>query len=139
MTTKELNQFRLLIALPVLIGLGWLLVKDKAISIEQAVPAGKASIRLLTSSEAPGKIGLNDIEVVERSPVAPDHVFINTATREELIACPGIGKKLANQILLERSYGKFVDWRDLKDRVKGVTSNLVEKLQDAGVKLNRGE
>jgi competence ComEA-like helix-hairpin-helix protein len=48
---------------------------------------------------------------------------LNSATREELIALPGIGEKLAEAILLERSRrGRFASVEDLK-----VVSGLTEK------------
>ena len=54
---------------------------------------------------------------------------INKATREELIALPGIGEKIAENIILLRSAsGPFKNIEDLK-KVKGVTDALLAGLK----------
>ena len=53
---------------------------------------------------------------------------INRATREELIALPGIGEKIAENILLFRgANGPFQSFDDLK-KVKGVTGAVLAGL-----------
>lgn len=130
LSPTQLNQARLLVLLPIVLGLLWSSLSEPSLRADQAVPAGKAEISI-SSLDNP------ELEkVVENHAFKPDHVFINTASFAQLTICPGIGSSTAQKILLERSYGNFVDWRDLKDRVKGVSQGKIEKLQEAGVRLN---
>lgn len=130
LTNSELNQARILTTLPLLLGLLWTLMAEPVVQADKAVPAGKAEISIASLDKPVVE------EVKENQAFKPDHIFINDATFAQLLLCPGIGSSTAQKILLERSYGKFVDWRDLQDRVKGVTRNKIEKLQDAGVRLD---
>ncbi|MFZ5951084.1 MAG: ComEA family DNA-binding protein [Candidatus Rifleibacteriota bacterium] len=130
LTEKEMRQARVLAALPLVFGLIWSLLAPGLVHLSNAVPAGKASISV-QSLDQPGQP-----MVVENHQFKPDHIFINNATFEQLLVCPGIGTATARNILLERSYGQFADWRDLNDRVKGISDKKIEKLQEAGVRLN---
>lgn len=57
-------------------------------------------------------------------------VNINKAAREELMALPGIGERIAENIILFRSaHGPFASMEDLK-KVKGVTDALLAGLKD---------
>ena len=56
-------------------------------------------------------------------------VCLNTATREELLALPGVGEKTAERILAYRdTYGKFVTTQQLLD-VEGIGEGLLEQLR----------
>ncbi len=130
LTEQEMRQGRVLAALPLVFGLIWSILAPGLVQLSNAVPAGKASISI------PGLDRPDQPVVVENHNFKPDHVFINNATFEQLLVCPGIGTATARNILLERSYGQFADWRDLNDRVKGISETKIEKLREAGVRLN---
>ena len=74
----------------------------------------------------------------EDGPLAPSHLRINAAGKEELIGCPGIGTETANRILRERSLRLFSDWDDLEQRVSGIGTAKVARLRQAGVTIGSG-
>lgn len=55
-------------------------------------------------------------------------VNINTANLEKLATLPGVGKKLAQRILIARQQQKFTSLQDL-ERVTGVSARMLEKWQ----------
>ncbi|BAZ30798.1 hypothetical protein NIES4074_32600 [Cylindrospermum sp. NIES-4074] len=55
-------------------------------------------------------------------------VNINTATLEELETLPGVGKKLAQKIIIARQQQKFTSLQDL-ERIPGVSSKTLTKWQ----------
>ncbi|MGM0601145.1 MAG: ComEA family DNA-binding protein [Candidatus Rifleibacteriota bacterium] len=133
LTNKIINQSRLLIAAVLLCAFIWQFsLKDpRLIYPDQAVPEGELLVEI-SSSDSDTVIE----NVSQNGPPEPNHIDINTANYEQLLLCPGIGPKTAEKILLERSYGKFVDWRSLKDRVKGISDKKISNLKSNGVKLN---
>jgi competence ComEA-like helix-hairpin-helix protein len=60
---------------------------------------------------------------------AGEKVNLNTASLEELQALPGVGRKLAKQIVAARQQKPFTSLEDL-DRVPGVGPKLLSKLKD---------
>jgi phosphatidylserine/phosphatidylglycerophosphate/cardiolipin synthase-like enzyme len=59
----------------------------------------------------------------------PGLVNLNTATQQELAALPGVGAKLAEQIILARQKQPFTSWEDV-EKVPGYKANLKQKLVD---------
>lgn len=56
-------------------------------------------------------------------------VNLNTATIAEIETLPGVGKKMAERIIIARQQKRFTSLRDL-ERVKGISLNKLIKLQE---------
>lgn len=120
-----------------LFALAWTLLagygESRGLFVLDAVPPGEMTI--LASGDAQGRLWGDPIE--ERGPISPKKVHLNVATKEFLCACPGVGPALADRILAERSLGRFLGWKDLKDRVKGIGDAKIARLREAGVTIDQ--
>ena len=70
---------------------------------------------------------------------SPELVELNECSVNELVAAkvPGIGAPKAKRIVNERiQNGEFKDWDDVKDRVSGVGSKMIEKMKNNGIILS---
>jgi len=67
-------------------------------------------------------------QATERNvPTSGQSVNLNTASQKELETLPGVGSKLAQQIIATRQQKPFTSLEDL-DQVSGVGSSLLQKL-----------
>lgn len=67
-------------------------------------------------------------EAIEKNaPTSGQLVNLNTANLEELVTLPGVGPKLAQQIIAARQSKPFTSLEDL-DQVSGVGASLLQKL-----------
>jgi competence ComEA-like helix-hairpin-helix protein len=60
---------------------------------------------------------------------ASQQVNINTASLEDLTTLPGVGKKLAQRILITRQQQKFTSLQDL-EKVPGISNRMLDKWRD---------
>jgi len=65
----------------------------------------------------------------ERQVQSSSKVNLNTASKAEIEALPGVGTKLAERIIEAREQKRFTSLQDL-DNIPGVGSSLLEKLRD---------
>jgi competence protein ComEA len=69
------------------------------------------------------------VETLQRKPAAAGKTInVNTATAAELDTLPGLGPKLVERFLAERSKAPFKDAEDLR-RVPGIGPKTIEKLK----------
>jgi competence protein ComEA len=69
--------------------------------------------------------------------VAVAAVEVNSADQAALDSIPGVGPSTSRAIIAERDKnGKFRDWTDLQQRVKGIGERNVVKLSAAGLVVN---
>ncbi len=60
-------------------------------------------------------------------------IDVNKATPAELDSVKGIGPKLSQVIVAERSKGAFKNWPDLQKRVKGIGNKNAARFSQAGL------
>jgi competence protein ComEA len=61
---------------------------------------------------------------------------VNQASEAELDGIKGIGPSLSHKILQARDKGRFKDWSDLQQRVKGIGAKRAAQLSEAGLRVN---
>lgn len=134
LTRREVVELRILCLLPIIIGCSMMFFGTDAVPLQQFIATGdqQLSIRL---DQALGTVG----RVEQTGSDAADHIIINEASREQLLACPGIGSKTAELIMTERRFAPFADWRDFDDRVKNIGPAKIQTMKEAGVRISRDE
>lgn len=135
LSEKILIQFRILILIPVCAALIISLKEPEGLRVGDAVVPRMALITVEGSVDDDDLL----IEITEFNDVDLSKVSINESDLAELTACPGISSSSAAIIIFERGHKPFYDWRDLRDRVKGIGLTKIEKLKELGVKINPGE
>ncbi|MCG2585576.1 DUF655 domain-containing protein [Massilia sp. TS11] len=69
--------------------------------------------------------------------VAFAQVEVNKADKAALDSIKGIGPKMSQEILDERTqHGDFKDWTDFQSRIKGVKEKKAQALSKAGLQIN---
>lgn len=68
-------------------------------------------------------------------PAAVALVELNEASLAELESVPGIGPRLAELLIAERSRGLFANWQDLIARVKGLGPARAARLSESGLRV----
>ncbi|MEK8031169.1 helix-hairpin-helix domain-containing protein [Ideonella sp. DXS29W] len=63
---------------------------------------------------------------------------LNLANQAELEMVKGVGPQLSDRILAEREHGRFIDWADFIERMKGIGPTHASRLSAAGMRI-RGE
>jgi len=136
MSHLNARHFRILICIPLLLGVWSAMTPPRALHISEVWPDGPATV--VISHDDTSEYQLAGIDE-HNEKIAVNRVVINMATHEQLMSCPGIGSKTAALIIKERSFSEFYDWRDLHDRVKGMSNTKIENLKEAGVRLNAND
>ncbi len=60
---------------------------------------------------------------------------LNSASRAQLEALPGLGPQLVDRLLLARQQAPFSSWSDLQRRVRGIGPRLAARLSAAGLRI----
>ena len=106
------------------------------------VPLKKAAITTKDDLDVTLETNNHNIIINEVSQIGkatPNKIFLNKSPYEDLLCAPGIGRKIAAQIIEERNQSPFYNWRNFQDRIRGISSLQVEVLKDSGVRLNPPE
>lgn len=128
---EEQIHFRILIVIVLTTGVFSLLFTPKKQFIKNAVVEGQNDIEVNLTADNQIKV----TKVKQTGKLSPDRIYINESPLEALIYCPGIGRQKAEKIIKERKRKPFTDWRDFRDRIKGISKLQVQVMIDAGVKL----
>lgn len=95
--------------------------------IKQKIKTQKQQCPQIETASKPVRENTNSPRVPETEIIKK--VNLNTATQQELEALPGIGPKLAQEIIKARQQKPFTSLDDL-DRIPGIGPRLLEKLKD---------
>ncbi len=63
-------------------------------------------------------------------------IDLNIANQAELEMVKGIGPQLSERILAEREHGRFADWSDFVQRMKGLGPTHASRLSAAGLRID---
>lgn len=102
-----------------LLGLGLFCALILMMVLEQTAKPGPVALPLQPVSAPAATV----------QPSVEGKLNLNTATREELVALPGIGPHLAEQIILQRTLQPFFFIEDLQ-AVPGIGSGRIDALRD---------
>lgn len=128
---QEIRQFYYLLLFSLVIT-GIFLLLEKSTDFSRILPP--SNVVFYIKSLSGEQVWTTSVK--ETGPTAVNMIAINTATGEELDACPGIGPALAKAIFSEREKARFTSWEDLQNRVSGMGEYKIKILQQAGVKLD---
>ena len=133
---EEQIQMRILVVIILVIGILYMFFSNNHVPLKKAVitQENDLEIDLITNED---KININEVSQLGKA--TPNKIFINKSPFEDLLCAPGIGRKIATQIIEERNQCPFYDWRNFKDRISGLSSIQLEVLKDSGVRLNPPE
>jgi competence protein ComEA len=75
------------------------------------------------------------IALIGNRALAQTTLELNEATQAQLESLPGIGPALAERLLAARQQAPFMDWDDLRRRVRGIGAASAGKLSDQGLRI----
>lgn len=134
LSQREVFELRILCLIPIIIGCSMMFFDTDAVPLQQFIATGDQQLSIKLDQ------ALKSVSRVEQTGEdALDHIVINEASREQLLACPGIGSKTADLIMTERRFAPFADWRDFDDRVKNIGPAKIQAMKEAGVRVSRDE
>lgn len=133
---EEQIQIRILVGIVLIIGILYLFFAPNHVPLKKAVitSSNDLEVDIITSEN---KTRIDEVKQVGKA--TPNKIFINKSPYEDLLCAPGIGRKIAAQIIEERNQCPFYDWRNLQDRIRGLSSLQIDVLKDSGVRLNPPE
>ncbi len=134
LSRREVIELRILCLIPIILGSIIMFSGNDAVPLQHFIATGDQQLSIKLDQ------ALNSVSRVEQAGKdAPDRIIINEASREQLLACPGIGSRTADMIMAERRFAPFADWRDFDDRVKSIGPAKVQAMKEAGVRISRDE
>ena len=134
---EEQTQIRILIGIVLTIGILYIFLTPNHVPLKKAVITTKDDFEVDFVEKDESISNMEDISQVGKA--TPNKIFINKSPFEDLLCAPGIGRKIAAQIIEERNLCPFYDWRNFQDRIKGISDLQLEVLKDSGVRLNPPE
>ncbi len=134
LSPREVFELRILCLLPIILGCSIMFFGTDAVPLQQFIATGDQQLSIKLDQ------ALKSVSSIEQTGAdALDRIIINEASREQLLACPGIGSKTADLIITERRFAQFSDWRDFDDRVKNIGPAKIQAMKEAGVRISRNE
>ena len=133
---EEQIQVRILVGVVLTIGILYLFFAPNHVPLKKAVITSENDLEIdfITKDN---KIIIDSVSQVGKA--TPNKIYLNKSPFEDLVCAPGIGRKIAAQIIEERNKCQFYDWRNFQDRISGLSSLQIEVLKDSGVRLNPPE
>ena len=134
LSPREVFELRILCLLPIILGCSIMFFGTDAVPLQQFIATGDQQLSIKLDQ------ALKSVSSIEQTGAdALDRIIINEASREQLLACPGIGSNTADVIITERRFAQFSDWRDFDDRVKNIGPAKIQAMKEAGVRISRNE